>query len=332
MVYCVAFGCKNFRRKHRQKNETEKKVSFFKFPRDPVMNELWVQLLRRPNWRPTANSRLCSEHFAKDQISHYPSGLYLKNGAVPSIFPFHKVRPTKSRRRKKEIIEDSSPDTTNPETDGFLVVEVIQLGNAEVGNLPRNEATRIENTKRENPLLAKMRAALAKAQEQSSHESFSSSNVKIEEEESTEMELEEPPKTVDHSAEEPVSDAEVESDSSSDVEITRYKEADYAISIDEAETSSQDAESITQEDESITHEDESINHETESNKHVQAEFYYSESEPEIISHGEAETMLSQCIEWFEQQPEADSTQISLLRKIRDMAAKKARGERESEQI
>lgn len=50
-----------------------------------------------------------------------------------------------------------------------------------------------------------------------------------------------------------------------------------------------------------------------------------EASSQIISHSEAETMFSKCIEWFEQQEEADATQLLLLRTIRNTAAKKARG-------
>lgn len=46
--------------------------------------------------------------------------------------------------------------------------------------------------------------------------------------------------------------------------------------------------------------------------------------PKTISHTEAEAMFSKCIDWFEQQSEADSTQLLLLRRLRDLAAKKAR--------
>lgn len=40
-----------------------------------------------------------------------------------------------------------------------------------------------------------------------------------------------------------------------------------------------------------------------------------EETSKIISHGEAETMLSKCIDWFEVQEEANVTQLLLLRKI-----------------
>ncbi|XP_049958140.1 uncharacterized protein LOC126474706 [Schistocerca serialis cubense] len=47
-------------------------------------------------------------------------------------------------------------------------------------------------------------------------------------------------------------------------------------------------------------------------------------EKQTISHLEAETMLSKCIEWFESQEEANATQAILLREIRNIAAVKAR--------
>ncbi|XP_049800173.1 jerky protein homolog-like [Schistocerca nitens] len=47
-------------------------------------------------------------------------------------------------------------------------------------------------------------------------------------------------------------------------------------------------------------------------------------EKQTISHSEAEAMLSKCIEWFESQEEANATQALLLRKIRNIAAVKAR--------
>lgn len=44
-----------------------------------------------------------------------------------------------------------------------------------------------------------------------------------------------------------------------------------------------------------------------------------------VTHSEAENMLTKCIDWFEQQEESDVTQLLLLRRIRDMAARKAGG-------
>ncbi|XP_047106853.1 jerky protein homolog-like [Schistocerca piceifrons] len=64
----------------------------------------------------------------------------------------------------------------------------------------------------------------------------------------------------------------------------------------------------TKEEEEGADEDECSNHE----------------EKQTISHSEAETMLSKCIAWLESQEEANATQALLLRKIRNIAAVRAR--------
>jgi hypothetical protein len=43
-------------------------------------------------------------------------------------------------------------------------------------------------------------------------------------------------------------------------------------------------------------------------------------------------MLSKCIEWFEGQEEANATQILLLRKIRNIAAQKARASKKQKKM
>ncbi|XP_049861867.1 jerky protein homolog-like [Schistocerca gregaria] len=50
----------------------------------------------------------------------------------------------------------------------------------------------------------------------------------------------------------------------------------------------------------------------------------NDEEKRTISLSEAEKMMSKCIEWFESQEEANATQAVLLRKIRNIAAVKAR--------
>ena len=50
------------------------------------------------------------------------------------------------------------------------------------------------------------------------------------------------------------------------------------------------------------------------------------------SHTNAEAMLSKCIDWFEVQEEANATQVLLLRKIRNMAAQKARESKKKQKM
>jgi hypothetical protein len=52
----------------------------------------------------------------------------------------------------------------------------------------------------------------------------------------------------------------------------------------------------------------------------------------MLSHTEAETMLSKCTEWFEGQEEANATQILLLRKVRNIATQKARASKKQKKM
>jgi hypothetical protein len=51
-----------------------------------------------------------------------------------------------------------------------------------------------------------------------------------------------------------------------------------------------------------------------------------------LSHTEAETMLSKCIEWFEGQQETNATQILLLRKVRNIVAQKSRASKKQKKM
>jgi hypothetical protein len=52
----------------------------------------------------------------------------------------------------------------------------------------------------------------------------------------------------------------------------------------------------------------------------------------MLSHTEAETMLSNRTEWFEGQEEANATQILLLCKVRNIAAQKARASKKQKKM
>ena len=60
MVYCVAFNCKNSSFKNQPKDQ---KVPFFSFPENNPLRQIWVENVRRKNWKPSKSSKLCSRHF-----------------------------------------------------------------------------------------------------------------------------------------------------------------------------------------------------------------------------------------------------------------------------
>lgn len=75
----------------------------------------------------------------------------------------------------------------------------------------------------------------------------------------------------------------------------------------------------------ILSDDEIISNVLQANDEVDSGDEESEfDERPATSHSAAEAMLTQCIDWYERQEEANATQILLLRKIRNIAAQKAR--------
>ena len=85
----------------------------FKFPRDPELRKKWQIAIRRQgprkklNWEPSETSTVCHAHFAKEDFKVPKTSVVqiggrarkdLKDGAVPSVFPFKPRDETKVRR------------------------------------------------------------------------------------------------------------------------------------------------------------------------------------------------------------------------------------------
>ena len=80
--YCVAVGCKNRAKKGSG-------ISFFLFPhKDPQRLNQWVHAIRRKDWKPSAHSCICSDHFEEKCFVVRPGceGRKLTQIAVPTIF------------------------------------------------------------------------------------------------------------------------------------------------------------------------------------------------------------------------------------------------------
>ena len=95
---CVAFGCTN----HCTKDSG---ISFFRFPlKKPDLLYRWVQAVRCKNWKPTAGSRICSEHFESSCFVIRPGqiGKRLNENSVPTVFPAFlcHLQPKKQLQRK----------------------------------------------------------------------------------------------------------------------------------------------------------------------------------------------------------------------------------------
>ncbi|GFW02119.1 THAP domain-containing protein 3 [Trichonephila clavipes] len=68
MSHCAAYGCTNYRKKEECKSK-----SFFKFPvKNPGLLKAWLKMIRRENFKPSAHSLICSDHFEETCFEYQP--------------------------------------------------------------------------------------------------------------------------------------------------------------------------------------------------------------------------------------------------------------------
>ncbi|KAM7314204.1 uncharacterized protein LOC115309966 [Ixodes scapularis] len=70
-------------------------VRAHRFPADPERRASWLQAMKRDNWRPNNNSRICSAHFIQGGPSDDPG----HPDYCPSLFPFRKPRTSQQLQR-----------------------------------------------------------------------------------------------------------------------------------------------------------------------------------------------------------------------------------------
>ncbi|KAJ4448840.1 hypothetical protein ANN_00231 [Periplaneta americana] len=110
---CCANGCTNRRVKGGN-------IQFFTFPfKDQERLKKWIAAVRRRNFLPTRHSRICSEHFTKEDYLVRPNINVprLNSSAVPSIFHAHPKKVTrKTRNRRKKLCDTTSENVfTTPQ-------------------------------------------------------------------------------------------------------------------------------------------------------------------------------------------------------------------------
>ncbi|GFW67860.1 THAP domain-containing protein 3 [Trichonephila clavipes] len=104
MSHCAAYGCTNYRKK-----EECKRKSFFKFPvKNPGLLKAWLKMIRRENFKPSAHSLICSDHFEETCFEYQPftNRRQLKRGSIPTIFVF------KKKASSRRILDRCKPSTS----------------------------------------------------------------------------------------------------------------------------------------------------------------------------------------------------------------------------
>ncbi|KAM4615215.1 THAP domain-containing protein 5-like [Polymixia lowei] len=125
--YCAVKVCRN--RGGTASKQENKRISFYPFPlQDKPRLQKWVDNMKREEWTPSRHQYLCSEHFTEDCFDIRWGIRYLKNTAVPTIFPSiqdenEKKIPTSKRNPKaktrtcdtdSELTMSDSPPNKRP--------------------------------------------------------------------------------------------------------------------------------------------------------------------------------------------------------------------------
>ncbi|CAG9562334.1 unnamed protein product [Danaus chrysippus] len=75
---CAVLGC--------EESKNLNSDSFFRFPEDPSLRQIWADLTGRNNWTPTDYSYICVQHFSVDCFEcNAENAVVLVNKAVPSL-------------------------------------------------------------------------------------------------------------------------------------------------------------------------------------------------------------------------------------------------------
>uniref|UniRef100_A0A3Q2YP92 ADP-ribosylation factor-like 14 effector protein n=1 Tax=Hippocampus comes TaxID=109280 RepID=A0A3Q2YP92_HIPCM len=123
-VTCASLGCNN-------KFVKGSDIRFYRFPLSkPSLSARWVQSLGLRNFIPTANTCLCSEHFSPDCFRDYNGKQFLREDAVPSLFP-HGQDSSKIELRKRQTMllpkETSVTNNLGPQAERDKAREMTNL-------------------------------------------------------------------------------------------------------------------------------------------------------------------------------------------------------------
>lgn len=91
--FCCAHGCVNNRKRNPE-------LKFYRIPKEERRRRAWLQRIRRVNFTPSDNTRLCPVHFVGGAKSDDPSD----KAFVPSIF-IHSHSLIKTSRSSKNSLK-----------------------------------------------------------------------------------------------------------------------------------------------------------------------------------------------------------------------------------
>ena len=115
------------------------KVSYFKFPTENVMKKKWLHAIRRDegkHFKVTENTKICSRHFREGDIKKSLAGKNeLRDGVVPSVFPWIRTSPRKRKNPAERNFELTASKSASRKLSSSAV-SVEELTSEVVPDLP----------------------------------------------------------------------------------------------------------------------------------------------------------------------------------------------------
>ena len=102
--FCCAHGCSNNCKRNPNRQ-------FYRIPGDLSRRKAWLKRIRRKNFTPTENTRICSEHFVGGAKSDDPEA----KGYVPSIFS-HSHSVSNTPRRSRNSLKSNTTEIIIPKS------------------------------------------------------------------------------------------------------------------------------------------------------------------------------------------------------------------------
>ncbi|XP_061815108.1 uncharacterized protein [Nerophis lumbriciformis] len=141
--YCAVKVCRN--RGGSASRRDNKRISFYPFPlQDKPRLQKWVDNIGREDWTPSRHQYLCSEHFTTNCFDIRWGIRYLKNTAIPTIFP---SEVNGSAKRSSEAFDSDSTgsDRKRPLTLGRT------SGKAQSGSANHTQKTELNQERQLTP-------------------------------------------------------------------------------------------------------------------------------------------------------------------------------------
>ena len=116
------------------------KVSYFKFTTENVMKKKWLHAIRRDegkHFKVTENTKICSRHFREGDIKKSLAGKNeLRDGVVPSVFPWIRTSPRKRKNPAERNFELTASKRSASRKLSSSAVSVEELTSEVVPDLP----------------------------------------------------------------------------------------------------------------------------------------------------------------------------------------------------